>query len=68
MKKTTIRSLISANYPKSNFGRICSGVRPPHTVEHSLELLATLIDLAKPGAEMIIHHVVKKISYDLIIL
>ena len=58
MKKSTIKSLISANYPKSNFGRICSGVRPPHTVQHSLELLARLIDLAKPGAEIIIHQVV----------
>lgn len=58
LKKITIKSSISANYPKSNFGRICSGVRPPHTVEHSLELLATLMDLAKPGAEIIIHQVV----------
>ena len=58
LKKNTIKSSISANYPKSNFGRICSGVRPPHTVEHTLELLATLIDLAKPGAEIIINQVV----------
>lgn len=48
----------SANYKKSSFERICSGVRPPHTVEHTLDILATLVELAKPGAEFIINQVV----------
>jgi len=47
-----------ANHPKGSFDRICSGVRPPHTVQHSLDLLATLVELAKPGAELITRQVV----------
>ena len=49
---------ISANYPKASFERVCSGVRPPHTVDNSLDLLATLVELAKPGAEIVIRQVV----------
>ena len=33
-------------------------MRPPHTVQHSLDLLATLVELAKPGAELITRQVV----------
>ena len=33
-------------------------MRPPHTVQHSLDLLATLLELAKPGAELITRQVV----------
>ena len=50
--------MILANYSKASFERICSGVRPPHTVEHTLDLLATLVELSKPGAEVIINQVV----------
>ena len=54
----TKNNLILANYSKASFERICSGVRPPHTVEHTLDLLATLVELSKPGAEVIINQVV----------
>merc|ERR1719412_1615683 len=53
-----VHRLSLANYKKSSFERICSGVRPPHTVEHTLDILATLVELAKPGAEFIINQVV----------
>jgi len=53
-----VHRLTLANYSKASFERICSGVRPPHTVEHTLDLLATLVELSKPGAEVIINQVV----------
>lgn len=53
-----VHRLNLANHTKSSFERICSGVRPPHTVQHTLDLLATLVELAKPGAEFIINEVV----------
>ena len=43
----------------SSFDCIDSGTRPPHTLEHDLDILATFVELAKPGAEVNIAQVVK---------
>ena len=50
---------LSAQHPKSSFDRICSGSRPPHTVEHDLDILATFVEVAKPGSDVRITQVVK---------
>lgn len=53
-----IHRLKLANHGKSSFDRICSGTRPPHTVQHDLDLLAIIVELAKPGADIKITQVV----------
>lgn len=54
-----VHRLTIAQHPKSSFDRICSGSRPPHTVEHDLDILATFVEVAKPGSEVRITQVVK---------
>lgn len=54
-----VHRLNLANYGKSSFDRICSGVRPPYTVQHNLDVLASITKLAKPGAEIKLAQVVK---------
>jgi len=45
-----VHRLKLANYGKSSFGSACSGVQPPHTVQHNVDVLGNIVDLVKPGA------------------
>jgi len=54
-----VHRLKLANHGKSSFDCIYSGSRPPHTLEHELDILASFVELAKPGAEIKITQVVK---------
>ena len=49
---TTI--LVSGGHAPATFDRVCSGLRPPFTVQHDIDLLAHLATLGKPGAKVII--------------
>jgi len=57
-----VHRLELANHPKSSFGNVCSGTLPPYTVQHQLDLLGQIADLAKPGAKVEIVQVVAKIG------
>ena len=50
--------LFPANYGKSSFASACSGVQPPHTVQHDLDVLGNIVDLVKPGATISVVQVV----------
>jgi len=47
-----VNRLQLANHAKSSFGRVCSGTHAPYTVQHQLDLLGQIVDLAKPGAKI----------------
>lgn len=53
-----VHRLKLANYGKSSFSSACSGVHPPYTVQHDLELLGSIVDLVKPGAKISLVQVV----------
>ena len=44
----------SGGHGPATFDRICSGLRPPHSVQHDLDLLALVATLGKPGAKVTI--------------
>ena len=54
--------IISANYGQSSFDSACSGVQPPHTVQHDLDLIGAITNLVKPGAKVNLVQVVKTSS------
>lgn len=43
-----------SGHAAASFDRICSGLRPPFSVQHDLDLLAHLATLGKPGAKVTI--------------
>lgn len=53
-----VHRLKLANYGKSSFARACSGVQPPHTVQHDVDVLGNIVDLVKPGATISVAQVV----------
>lgn len=53
-----VHRLKLANYGKSSFARACSGVQPPHTVQHDVDVLGSIVDLVKPGATISVVQVV----------
>ena len=54
-----VHRLNLANYGKSSFNSSCSGVKPPYTVQHDLELLGSIVDLVPPGAKISLVQVVQ---------
>ena len=46
--------MCTGGHAAATFDRICSGLRPPFSVQHDLDLLAHLATLGKPGAKVTI--------------
>jgi len=57
-----VHRLKLANYGQSSFDSACSGVQPPHTVQHDLDLIGAITNLVKPGAKVNLVQVVKTSS------
>ena len=53
-KQHFLKSFYSGGHVAATFDRICSGLRPPHSVQHDLDLLAQVATLGKPGAKVTI--------------
>lgn len=49
----------AANHKPATFDRVFSGCQPPYTVQHDLDLLGDIADLAKPGCEVKVVQVVR---------
>ena len=47
-----VKNLFLGGHDPATFDRVCSGSRPPYTVQHDIDLLGHLATLGKPGAKV----------------